>query len=145
MKVVIQKVKKCVLYSENEKYSEINDGILILFGVSKTDKIESVKKLVDKIIKLRIYEDENGKINKNIFDTKGEIMIVSNFTLYANLKGTNRPDFIKSANAEFAEKIYNEFCNEFNKIYPIKTGVFQTYMQIETLLDGPNTYVYEIE
>lgn len=144
MKVVIQKVKKCILYSENIKYSEINNGLLILFGVNKTDKVDNVNKLVEKILKLRIFNDENGKINKNIFDVNAEIMVVSNFTLYGNLKGTNRPDFINSANANSAKIIYEEFCKELNKHIKIKTGVFQTHMEIETILDGPNTYIYEI-
>ena len=144
MKVVIQKVKSAKLYSNGEKYSEIKNGILILFGVSNFDNIENVKPLAEKILKLRIFEDENGKINKNIFDANGEIMVVSNFTLYANLKGTNRPDFITSAKAEIAEPIYDAFCKELGKTLPIKTGVFHTDMQIETVLDGPNTYIYEM-
>lgn len=144
MRVVIQKVKSATLFSNGEKYSEISSGILILFGVSVNDKIENTKALAEKILKLRIFEDENGKINKNIFDAGGEIMVVSNFTLYGNLKGTNRPDFDFSARAEIAEPIYNAFCAELEKSLPIKTGVFKTDMQIEVVLDGPNTYIYEM-
>lgn len=145
MKAIIQKVKKCVLYSNNEKFSQINDEILVLFGVHKDDKIENVSKFSEKLLKLRIFEDENHKINKNIFDTKREIMVVSNFTIYGNLKGTNRPDFINSAKADKAEIIYNAFCDELRKQIEIKTGVFQTYMEIETILDGPNTYILELD
>lgn len=144
MKAVIQKVKKCVLYSNGEKYSEIGEGELVLFGVSSEDKIENVQKFAEKILRLRIFDDENGKTNLSLSDIGGEMMVVSNFTLYANLKGTNRPDFIYSAKAEHAEKIYNKFCEYISMQRQIKTGVFQTYMEIETALDGPGTYILEM-
>lgn len=143
MKVVIQKVKKCVLYSEHQKYSEIKNGMLVLIGISTSDTMEKVKPLAEKILKLRIFDDENGKTNKNIFDVNGEIMVVSNFTLYANLKGTNRPDFIASAKPDHAEPLYNAFCEELAKQISVKTGVFKTYMEIEMTADGPSTYILE--
>lgn len=144
MKTVIQKVKKCVLYSNGKKYSEIGEGELVLFGVSAEDTEENIKKFADKLLKLRIFDDENGKTNLSLSDVSGEMMVVSNFTLYANLKGTNRPDFIYSAKAEHAEKIYNKFCEYLKTQREIKTGVFQTYMEIETILDGPGTYILEM-
>mgnify|MGYP003295452911 CR=1 FL=1 len=106
MKAIIQKVKKCVLYSDGTKYSEIGEGELVLFGVSAEDKIEKVQAMAEKLLKLRIFDDENGKTNKSLADIGGEMMVVSNFTLYGSLKGTNRPDFIYSANKEKAEVIY---------------------------------------
>ena len=144
MKAIIQKVKKATLYSKGEKFSEIGNGMLVLFGVSANDDASKVKAFAEKILKLRIFDDENGKTNKSIFDTNGEIMVVSNFTLYASLKGTNRPDFINSAKAEKAEEIYNLFVKELSKQIKVKTGVFRTYMEIETVLDGPGTYEYEV-
>lgn len=144
MKAIIQKVKKCVLYSNGKKYSEIGDGELVLFGVSAEDTGENVQKFAEKLLKLRIFDDENGKTNLSLADTKGEMMVVSNFTLYANLKGTNRPDFIYSAKAGEAERIYNKFCDCLKEKMEIKTGVFQTYMEIETILDGPGTYILEM-
>ena len=144
MRAVIQKVKKCVLYSEGEKYSEIKNGMLVLFGVSVDDTNQNIKKFAEKILNLRIFDDENGKTNKNLFDVGGEIMVVSNFTLYANLKGTNRPDFIGSARPEKAEAIYNELCTELSKKTKIATGVFRTYMDIEMVADGPGTYILEM-
>lgn len=144
MKVVIQKVKNCVLYSEHQKYSEIKNGMLILVGISTTDTMEKVKPFAEKILKLRIFDDENGKTNKNIFDAGGQIMVVSNFTLYANLKGTNRPDFIASAKPDQAEPIYNALCDELSTKIEVKTGVFKTYMEIEMTADGPSTYVLEM-
>ena len=144
MRAVIQKVKKCVLYSEGKKYSEIKEGMLVLFGVSADDKIEKTQNMAEKLVKLRIFDDEYGKTNKSIFDTNGEIMIVSNFTLYGNLKGTIRPDFFYSAKAELAEPIYNKFCELVAEKTKVKTGAFQTYMEIETVLDGPGTYILEM-
>ena len=144
MRAVIQKVKKCMLYSEGEKYSEIKNGILVLFGVSVNDNGQNIEKMANKILNLRIFDDENGKTNKNLFDTNGEIMVVSNFTLYGNLKGTNRPDFIYSARPEQAEPIYNKLCEELSKKIRVATGVFRTYMEIEMIADGPGTYILEM-
>ena len=144
MKVVIQKVKKCVLYSDGKKYSEIGEGELVLFGVSAEDKIEKVQAMAEKLLRLRIFDDENGKTNKSLADINGEMMVVSNFTLYGNLKGTNRPDFIYSAKKEDAEEIYNKFCECLREKMEIKTGVFHTYMEIKTVLDGPGTYILEM-
>ena len=143
MKIVVQKVKKCVLYSEGEKFSEIKTGMLVLVGVSTDDKPEIAEKIAQKILKLRIFDDENGKTNKSIFDVNGEIMVVSNFTLYSNLKGTNRPDFIKAAKPEQAEPIYEELVKHLSKEIKVATGAFRTYMEIEMIADGPGTYIYE--
>lgn len=143
MKIVVQKVKKCVLYSEGEKFSEIKHGMLVLVGVSIHDKIEVAEKMAQKILKLRIFDDENGKTNKSIFDINGEIMVVSNFTLCSNLKGTNRPDFFTAAKPEQAEPIYNKLVQVLKNQVNVVTGAFRTYMEIEMLADGPGTYVYE--
>ncbi len=143
MKIVVQKVKRAVLYSNGEKYSEIGEGMLVLLGVSVDDKIQNAKKIADKILKLRIFDDENGKTNKSIFDTKGEIMLVSNFTLYSNLKGTNRPDFIKAARPEVAEPMYEEVLKLLQAQVKTASGAFRTYMEIEMVADGPGTYIFE--
>lgn len=143
MKIVVQKVKKCVLYSEGKKFSEIGTGMLVLVGVTTSDTQKVTEKVAQKILNLRIFDDENGKTNKNIFDTKGEIMVVSNFTLYGNLKGTNRPDFITAARPEQAEPIYNELVKILKEKINVATGCFRTYMEIEMVADGPGTYIYE--
>ena len=143
MKIVVQKVKKCILYSNGEKYSEIKNGMLVLVGVTTSDTEQTAQKIAQKILKLRIFDDENGKTNKNIFDASGEIMVVSNFTLYANLKGTNRPDFITSARPEQAEPLYNKLVDELRTQIKVATGCFRTYMEIEMIADGPGTYIYE--
>lgn len=143
MKIVVQKVKNCTLYSNGQKFSHIDSGMLVLVGVCPTDNAQVVEKIANKILKLRIFDDENGKTNKNVFDVGGQIMLVSNFTLYANLKGTNRPDFIGSAKPEYAEKIYSLLVNNLRETTPIATGVFRTHMDISMTADGPGTYIYE--
>lgn len=143
MKIVVQKVKKAVLYSNGEKFSEIGAGMLVLLGVSTEDTIKNAQKIADKILKLRIFDDENGKTNKSIFDINGEIMLVSNFTLYANLKGTNRPDFIKAGRPEMAEPLYEEVLKILREKIKTESGKFQTYMEIEMVADGPGTYIFE--
>ncbi len=134
MKAIIQKVKRATLYSEGEKFSEIQNGMLVLFGVSVSDDISKVRQFADKILKLRIFDDENGKTNKNLFDINGEIMVVSNFTLYASLKGTNRPDFINSAKPDKAEEIYNQFVAELSKQAKVKTGVSEHIWKLKQFL-----------
>ena len=143
MKIVVQKVKKSVLYSNGKKHSEIGQGMLVLVGVAPDDTKQIATKVAQKILKLRIFDDENGKTNKSVFDIGGGIMVVSNFTLYGNLKGTNRPDFVGSARPEIAEPLYDFLVEELQKETPIATGVFQTEMEIEMVADGPGTYIYE--
>ena len=143
MKIVVQRVKKATLFSEGKKHSEIGQGMLVLVGVAPDDTKQIATKIAQKILKLRIFDDENGKTNKNIFDINGEIMVVSNFTLYGNLKGTNRPDFIGSARPEVAEPLYDFLVEELKKEINVATGVFQTEMEIEMVADGPGTYIYE--
>lgn len=145
MRAVIQKVKRATLYSEGEKYSEIKDGILVLLGVHQNDTSAIATKMADKLLKLRIYDDENGKTNLDIFAHGGEIMLVSNFTLYGNLKGTNRPDFITAARPEKAEPLYMEVFNILNEKVHTVSGAFRTYMEIEMLADGPGTYVIDFD
>ena len=141
MKIVVQKVKKSILYSEGKKYSEIKNGMLVLVGVTTDDTKQVASKVAQKILKLRIFDDENGKTNKSVFDIGGEIMVVSNFTLYGNLKGTNRPDFINSARPEVEEPLYDFLVEELRKEITVATGVFQTEMEIEMIADGPGTYI----
>lgn len=144
MRAVIQKVKNATLFSNGKQFSSIGEGMLVMFGVAVDDDVKTVKKFAEKISKLRIFDDENGKTNKSISDICGEIMVVSNFTLYGSLKGTNRPDFVNSAKPEKAQKIYEEFVKELSELCSVKTGVFRTYMEIQTTLDGPGTYTIEM-
>lgn len=143
MRAVVEKVKNCTLFSEGEKYSEIKSGYLVLFGVHDSDNLDMVEHFAQKILKLRIFRDENGKMNKNIQDVGGEIMLVSNFTLYGRTQNTNRPDFTHAAKPEIAEKIYLALYDELKKYCPTVTGVFRTHMDIQMIADGPGTFILE--
>lgn len=143
MRIVVQKVKKAVLYSEGEKHSSIGKGMLVLVGVTDQDDQAVVEKVAQKVLKMRIFEDEAGKTNLNVFDAGGEVMVVSNFTLYGSFKGTNRPDFGRAGKPDHAEKIYDALVNKMQESMPIATGVFRTHMEIEMIASGPCTYLYE--
>lgn len=143
MKVVIQKCKKASVKVENNIISSINKGLVILVGFTHNDTIEDVNYLTKKIVNLRIFEDENGVMNKSVLDEQGEILCVSQFTLYANTKKGNRPSYIESMNSESANKIYDLFCDKLNEFILTKKGKFQAHMEVELINDGPTTIIIE--
>lgn len=145
MKLVVQRVKKSNLKIKNKLYSSINTGMLILIGISKNDNYEMAKELANKIIKLRIFNDDNGKMNKNIMQIKGEVLVVSQFTLYADTNKGNRPSFINAAKPELAISLYNHFIDELQKLISskVRTGKFGADMNIELINDGPVTIILE--
>tara|TARA_S200000501_G_scaffold31127_1_gene26177 strand:+ start:5845 stop:6285 length:441 start_codon:yes stop_codon:yes gene_type:complete len=145
LKLVIQRVIESNLTIDKKIYSSIGYGMVIFIGISANDNESFLNKIVSKVSKLRIFNDEFGKMNKNINDINGEILLVSQFTLYADTKKGNRPSFIKAAKAENAIKIYNSFIKEL-QIYintKIKTGKFGTDMKINLINDGPVTIILE--
>ena len=145
MKLVVQRVKKSNLKIKNKLYSSINDGMVILIGISKNDNYEMAKELAKKIIKLRIFNDDSGKMNKNIVEIKGEVLVVSQFTLYADTNKGNRPSFINAAKPELAISLYNHFIDELQKLISskVRTGKFGADMKIEFINDGPVTIILE--
>ena len=145
MKLVVQRVKKSNLKIKNKLYSSINTGMVILIGISKNDNYEIAKELANKIIKLRIFNDDNGKMNKNIMEIKGEVLVVSQFTLYADTNKGNRPSFINAAKPELAISLYNHFIDELQKLISskVRTGKFGADMKIELINDGPVTIILE--
>ena len=145
MKLVVQRVKKSNLKIKNKLYSSINTGIVILIGISKNDNYEMAKELANKITKLRIFNDANGKMNKNIMEIKGEILVVSQFTLYADTNKGNRPSFINAAKPELAISLYNHFIDELQKLISskVRTGKFGADMKIKLINDGPVTIILE--
>mgnify|MGYP001338613608 CR=1 FL=1 len=116
MKLVVQRVIKCDLKIDRKIFSSIGYGMVIFIGISKDDDFSLLNKLATKISKLRIFNDEFGKMNKNINEINGEILLVSQFTLCADTKKGNRPSFIRAANPEYAIKIYNSFIGELNNL-----------------------------
>lgn len=145
MKLVVQRVKKSNLKIKNKLYSSINAGMVILIGISKNDNYEMAKELANKILKLRIFNDDNGKMNKNIMQIKGEVLVVSQFTLYADTNKGNRPSFINAAKPEIAISLYNHFIDELQKLISskVRTGKFGADMKIELINDGPVTIILE--
>ena len=143
MRAIVEKVKNCTLYSEGKLFSHIDNGFLVLLGVHETDTLDMVPHFAQRILKLRVFRDQNDKMNLDIQKVSGEIMLVSNFTLYGRTKGANRPDFTHSAKPELAEKIYNALIEQLQKFVPTKTGVFRTHMDIEMTADGPGTFLIE--
>ena len=139
MKLVIQIVNRAKLTVKDTLISKIDRGYLIFVGIEPTDDDNLVKYYVEKVSKLRIFRDENGKTNLSIKDVGGQILAVSNFTLLAETKKTNRPSFSHAAPPEQALFLYNLFCEEMNKIVPTQKGVFGEHMHIDTDLDGPFT------
>jgi len=144
MKALIQRVKKASVIIEGELYSEIGFGMLILLGVEKTDEIENAQKLAEKLINLRIFEDEDGKMNKSLLDIQGEILVVSQFTLMADCKKGTRPSFDKAADAQKANKLYEDFVKIIKQSkLSVKTGKFQAMMDISLINNGPVTFLVE--
>ena len=145
MKLVIQRVKRSNLKINGVDISSIGYGMVILIGISKDDNSSKLKKVVSKLSKLRIFNDYNGKMNKNINDINGEILVVSQFTLYADLKKGNRPSFINAAEPIKASKIYHNFIEELQTIINTKvmTGKFGADMKVELINDGPVTLILE--
>lgn len=144
MKLIIQCVKEAKCVIDNETYSSINRGYMILVGISVDDTEDTVEKMVNKLIKLRVNKDENDKINLSIKDINGEILSISQFTLLANSKKANRPGFENATKGEPAKHLY-EYFNQLllNEGITVKTGVFGADMKIHLINDGPLTFTLD--
>ena len=144
MKVLIQRVKKSSVTIEGKLYSSIGSGILALVGIEKGDTLEKVQKAAKKISNLRIFPDENNKMNLSIIDVKGEMLIVSQFTLAGDTSRGNRPGFDNAAKPETALQLYNYFSKQITSYgISVKNGIFQADMEVELINDGPVTFMLE--
>ena len=144
MKFVIQRVKGASVSIDGEVVGKIDKGFLVLVGVSVEDVRENADYLINKTINLRVFEDENDKMNLSLKDVNGELLIVSQFTLYADCKKGNRPSFIEAARPENAEKMYDYIVEEFGKkVNNVQTGRFGADMQVSLVNDGPVTIILE--
>lgn len=144
MKAVVQRVFSAKVSVNGEVVGEITKGYLILLGVMEGDSEEDVLKLSEKIVKLRIMSDSNNKMNLSILDTQGEILVISQFTLGANIKKGNRPSFVAAAKPDLARALYRSFSAKLiEKGLIIKTGRFGEMMRIESELDGPVTILID--
>lgn len=143
MKLVIQRVNQASVKAESH-YEEIGKGLFVLFGAGNGDTKEQATKLAKKIYKMRIMADENGKMNKSVQDINGEYLVISQFTLYGDTSGGNRPSFINALAPVEAKKLYEYFVEELRKQgATVKTGSFGNYMNIKAELDGPVTIMVE--
>ena len=144
MKLVIQRVKNASVTVEKKVVGEIEKGFLVLIGIKVGDTKEQADYLVKKLCNLRVFTDENDKMNLSLKDVGGKLLIVSQFTLYANCNDGNRPSFIEAARPEEAIPLYEYFCDECAKRgFEVQKGIFGADMKVELLNDGPVTIVIE--
>ncbi|WP_066502781.1 D-aminoacyl-tRNA deacylase [Abyssisolibacter fermentans] len=144
MRAVVQRVSCAKVTVDDLAVGEVENGLMILLGVQDGDEDKDTKYLVDKIVNLRIFEDENGKMNKSLIDTKGEMLVVSQFTLLGNCRKGRRPNFMEAAEPQKAEKMYEDFvsqCKEFG--LKVQKGKFGAHMMVSLTNDGPVTILID--
>ena len=145
MIAVLQRVKNASVSIDGALHSKIDNGLLILLGVKDGDSERDAELLSNKISKLRIFSDENDKMNLSVTDIGGSVLVVSNFTLLANYKKGNRPDYMNGAKPDEAHRLYEYFCSHISQLVPTEKGVFGADMKVELLNDGPVTIVMDSE
>jgi D-tyrosyl-tRNA(Tyr) deacylase len=145
MRTVIQKVSKASVTVENEVISSIEKGLVVLLGIEDADTDEDIDWLVKKITQLRIFNDENGVMNRSVKDVEGEVIVVSQFTLHANTKKGNRPSYIRASKPDFAVPMYEKFIQKMEATMGKKagTGKFGAMMDVELVNDGPVTIIID--
>lgn len=143
MKVVVQRVKKADCKVDGKLTGEIEKGLMLLVGFTEGDNIDTITKMVQKIVNLRIFDDENGIMNLSVLDVKGAILSISQFTLYADTKKGNRPSYINAMRGEEATKLYDLFNDELRKYIHVETGIFGADMDISLINSGPVTIILE--
>jgi len=145
MRVVVQRVERASVGIDNKLYSSIEKGLLVLLGIEDEDREKDIDYLCKKISKLRIFDDENGVMNLSVKDINGEILLVSQFTLYASTKKGNRPTYIRASKPDYAIPLYKKFISELEKETEreIKTGEFGADMKVELINDGPVTIIID--
>lgn len=146
MRAVVQRVKKSHVEVDGKITGQINKGLMVLLGISEDDKVEDIDYMVDKITNLRIFEDEEGKMNLSLLDVSGELLVVSQFTLYGDCRKGRRPSFIKAARLEKAQELYNLFIKRITDMnIKTQTGIFQAEMTVYIENDGPVTLIVDSE
>lgn len=144
MRLVIQRVKSAGVTVDGVEVARIDKGLLVFLGVGEGDTEEYAKRFADKLLKLRIFEDAEGKTNLSVRDVEGEILVVSQFTLYADCRKGNRPSFVRAAEPALAEKLYEYFKHKLQEQYgSVKCGEFGADMKVDLLNDGPFTILFD--
>lgn len=146
MRAVVQRVSRAKVTVGGVVSGEIGAGLMILLGVGREDTAEVAAALAEKTANLRIFEDENEKMNRSLLDVKGSALVVSQFTLYGDARGGRRPSFISAAPPELAKALYEEFCEALRKLgVNVGTGIFQAMMSVELVNEGPVTILLDSE
>lgn len=145
MRILLQRCKNASVVIDEKEHTSIKQGLVLFVGIEEQDTLEDVDALVKKIVNLRIFADEQGKINLSILDTKQEVLSISQYSLYAAYKKGNRPSFLRNAPVEKAKQFYELFNKKLSEHINVKTGVFQADMQVHLINDGPFTMMLDTE
>ncbi len=143
MKVVVQRVSRAFVSVNNQVVGSIDEGLMLLVGFTQDDTLENIDYMVNKVLNLRIFPDENGVMNKSVKDTGGSILSISQFTLYGDTSKGNRPSYVKALNGEYAIKLYDKFNEKLKEYVLVETGVFGADMQVSLVNMGPTTIILE--
>lgn len=143
MRVVVQRVSKAFVSVNNQVVGSIDEGLMLLVGFTQDDTLENIDYMVNKVLNLRIFPDENGVMNKSVKDTGGSILSISQFTLYGDTSKGNRPSYVKALNGEYAIKLYDKFNEKLKEYVLVETGVFGADMQVSLVNMGPTTIILE--
>ncbi len=146
MKFVIQRVSQAEVVVEEQSVGKIDQGLMVLVSICNSDTKEIADKLINKLIHLRIFEDENGKSNLSVQDIHGNLLIISQFTLYADCRKGNRPSYTNAGNPDLANELYEYIIARCQKEFPnVQHGIFGAYMKVSLLNDGPFTIIFDSE
>ena len=144
MRAVVQRVSRAKVTVDGRVTGEIGPGLMILLGVGRNDTSAVAARMAERCANLRIFEDDQGKMNRSLLDVKGSVLAVSQFTLYGDARGQRRPSFITAAPPELARAFYEEFCETLRKLaVPVATGIFQAMMSVELVNEGPVTVLLD--
>ena len=143
MRVLVQRSKKSSVKVDNKIVGQISKGMVLFVGFTAGDSEENIDYMIQKILKLRIFDDDNNVMNRNILETNGEVLSISQFTLYADTKKGNRPSYIKALNSKEASILYQKFNEKLSKYINVETGIFQSEMEVSITNDGPITIMLE--
>ena len=143
MRVLVQRSKKSSVKVDNKVVGQISKGMVLFVGFTAGDSEENIDYMIQKILKLRIFDDDNNVMNCNILETNGEVLSISQFTLYADTKKGNRPSYIKALNSKEASILYQKFNEKLSKYIKVETGMFQSEMEVSITNDGPITIMLE--
>jgi D-aminoacyl-tRNA deacylase len=146
MRLVVQRVSRAKVTVEDQVTGEIGPGLMVLLGVGKEDNVAIAKTMAEKVANLRIFEDQQGKMNLSLLEVKGSALVVSQFTLYGDARGQRRPSFITAGPPELAKKLYEDFCEALRGLgVTVGTGIFQAMMSVELVNEGPVTILLDSE